>query len=66
MYTGTCNISINYIVFNCSVERLFYQLCKSGHPTLDPLILTPDEIMTIKEDKITNPQALATLLNGHR
>ncbi|XP_072943354.1 gametogenetin-binding protein 2-like [Epargyreus clarus] len=48
-----------------SVERLFYQLCKSGHPTLDPLILTPDEIMAIREDKITHPQSLATLLNGH-
>lgn len=52
------------IVF--SVERLFYQLCKSGHPTLDPLIITPDEIMSIKEDKITHPQSLGTLLNGHR
>ncbi|KAL4714553.1 hypothetical protein ACJJTC_006599 [Scirpophaga incertulas] len=48
-----------------SVERLFYQLCKSGHPTLDPLVLTPDEVMTIREDKIVHPQSLATLLNGH-
>lgn len=59
--------AISLIHFACfSVERLFYQLCKSGHPTLDPLILTQDEIMTIREDKITNPQSLATLLNGHR
>ncbi|CAH0721856.1 unnamed protein product, partial [Brenthis ino] len=59
------NQSIPCVGCRRSVERLFYQLCKSGHPTLDPLILTPDEIMTIKEEKITNPQALATLLNGH-
>lgn len=59
------NQSIPCVGCRRSVERLFYQLCKSGHPTLDPIILTPGEIMTIKEDKITNPQALATLLNGH-
>ncbi|XP_050345289.1 gametogenetin-binding protein 2-like [Nymphalis io] len=59
------NQSIPCVGCRRSVERLFYQLCKSGHPTLDPLILTPDEIMTIREDKITNPQSLATLLNGH-
>ncbi|GBP80894.1 Gametogenetin-binding protein 2-like [Eumeta japonica] len=40
-------------------------LCKSGHPTLDPIVLTPNEIMTIREDKISHPQPLATLLNGH-
>ncbi|CAK1545204.1 unnamed protein product [Leptosia nina] len=59
------NQSIPCVGCRRSVERLFYQLCKSGHPTLDPIILTPDEIMTIKEDKITHPQSLATLLNGH-
>ncbi|XP_046964605.1 gametogenetin-binding protein 2-like [Vanessa cardui] len=59
------NQSIPCVGCRRSVERLFYQLCKSGHPTLDPLILTQDEIMTIREDKITNPQSLATLLNGH-
>ncbi|KAJ0180683.1 hypothetical protein K1T71_004087 [Dendrolimus kikuchii] len=59
------NQSIPCVGCRRSVERLFYQLCKSGHPTLDPLVLTPDEIMTIREDKITHPQSLATLLNGH-
>ncbi|CAG9585202.1 unnamed protein product [Danaus chrysippus] len=59
------NQSIPCVGCRRSVERLFYQLCKSGHPTLDPLIITPDEIMSIKEDKITHPQSLATLLNGH-
>lgn len=59
-----CNY--NNDVCHCSVERLFYQLCKSGHPTLDPLVLTPDEIITFREDKITQPQSLASLLNGHR
>ncbi|VVC96931.1 gametogenetin-binding protein 2-like [Leptidea sinapis] len=59
------NQSIPCVGCRRSVERLFYQLCKSGHPTLDPLILTPSEIMTIREDKIMHPQSLATLLNGH-
>ncbi|RVE48602.1 hypothetical protein evm_006791 [Chilo suppressalis] len=59
------NQSIPCVGCRRSVERLFYQLCKSGHPTLDPLILTSDEIMTIREDKIVHPQSLATLLNGH-
>ncbi|CAG4911930.1 gametogenetin-binding protein 2-like [Colias croceus] len=59
------NQSIPCVGCRRSVERLFYQLCKSRHPSLDPIILTPDEIMTIREDKITHPQSLATLLNGH-
>ncbi|XP_075969842.1 gametogenetin-binding protein 2-like [Anticarsia gemmatalis] len=59
------NQSIPCVGCRRSVERLFYQLCKSGHPTLDPLVLTPDEIMSIREDKIIHPQSLATLLNGH-
>ncbi|XP_013145974.1 PREDICTED: gametogenetin-binding protein 2-like [Papilio polytes] len=59
------NQSIPCVGCRRSVERLFYQLCKSEHPTLDPLILTPDGTMTIREDKITHSQSLATLLNGH-
>ncbi|XP_063531554.1 gametogenetin-binding protein 2-like [Cydia strobilella] len=59
------NQSIPCVGCRRSVERLFYQLSKSGHPTLDPLILGSDEIMTIREDKIIHPQSLATLLNGH-
>ncbi|CAG9114590.1 hypothetical protein JYU34_007728 [Plutella xylostella] len=59
------NQSIPCVGCRRSVERLFYQLCKSGHPTLDPLVLSPDEVMTIREDKITHPQSLASLLNGH-
>lgn len=54
------------LMFCFSVERLFYQLAKSGHPTLDPLVLGSDEIITIKEEKIAHAQSLATLLNGHR
>lgn len=48
------------------MERLFYQLCKSGHPTLDPLVLTEDETIKVRAEKIVHPQSLATLLNGHR
>lgn len=47
-----------------SVERLFYQLCKSGHPTLDPLVFKSNNTIHIRDDK-TNPFSLGTLLSGH-
>ncbi|VEN60760.1 unnamed protein product, partial [Callosobruchus maculatus] len=34
-----------------SVDRLYYQLFKFGHPTLDPLVIRSDGIITIKEEK---------------
>ncbi|XP_075220164.1 gametogenetin-binding protein 2 isoform X2 [Lycorma delicatula] len=48
-----------------SVERLFYQLMKSGHPALEPIIITSDGILTIQEDHFTWPHLLCTLLHGH-
>lgn len=48
------------------MERLYYQLFKYGHPTLDPLIVKSDGIITIREDKQNSPQVLATLFHGHR
>ncbi|CAH0381297.1 unnamed protein product [Bemisia tabaci] len=48
-----------------SVERLFYQLTASGHPALDPLVVTVDGILTIQDDHLAWPQVLCTLLHGH-
>lgn len=48
-----------------SVERLFYQLTLSGHPTLDPIVLKSSVILSIAEDKMKTPQALGTLLYRH-
>lgn len=52
------------IVF--SVERLFYDLMKSGHPALDPLVITADGLLSIKEEVLKSPQQLCTILHGHR
>jgi len=49
-----------------SVERLFTDLMKSGHPALDPLVITPDGVLSIKDDILKSPQQLCTLLHGHR
>ncbi|XP_065072751.1 LOW QUALITY PROTEIN: gametogenetin-binding protein 2-like [Ochlerotatus camptorhynchus] len=47
-------------------ERLFYQLMLSGHPTLDPIIITGKGVLTIGEDKLKSPQAVCTLLHKHK
>ncbi|KAM0727514.1 Gametogenetin-binding protein 2-like [Formica fusca] len=48
-----------------SVERLFYDLMKSGHPALDPLVITPNGLLSIKDDVLESPQRLCTILHGH-
>ncbi|XP_015604468.1 gametogenetin-binding protein 2-like isoform X2 [Cephus cinctus] len=48
-----------------SVERLFYDLMKSGHPALDPLVITPEGLLTIKNEVLESPQLLCTMLQGH-
>ncbi|XP_069703871.1 gametogenetin-binding protein 2-like isoform X1 [Periplaneta americana] len=48
-----------------SVERLFYQLMKSGHPALDPLYVSPEGVLSIRKDQLESPQVLCTLLRGH-
>lgn len=51
----------------CSVERLFYDLSNlNSHPALDPIIITSDGMLTIKEEVLQSPQRLCTLLQGHR
>ncbi|CAG9860789.1 unnamed protein product [Phyllotreta striolata] len=47
-----------------SVDRLYYQLFKFGHPTLDPLIVKPDGIITIREDKQAYP-ILGSIFHDH-
>ncbi|XP_018568036.1 gametogenetin-binding protein 2-like isoform X3 [Anoplophora glabripennis] len=47
-----------------SVERLYFQLFKFGHPTLDPLIVKPDGRITIKEDKQAY-QVLGSIFHDH-
>lgn len=49
-----------------SVERLLYDLMKSGHPALDPLVITPDGLLSIKDDVLESPEQLCTMLHGHR
>lgn len=47
-----------------SVERLYYQLFKYGHPTLDPIVVKPDGMITIRDEKQT-PQVLCSLFHAH-
>jgi hypothetical protein len=54
------------IFFKNSVERLFYQLMKSGHPALDPLFVSPEGILSVRKEQLESPQVLCTLLHGHR
>ncbi|KAK2586730.1 hypothetical protein KPH14_011765 [Odynerus spinipes] len=48
-----------------SVERLFDDLMKSGHPALDPLVITPEGLLSISDDILESPQLLCTMLQGH-
>lgn len=64
----TAVLSQNVPCVGCrrSVERLFYQLMLSGHPTLDPVVITNKGILTICDDKIKTPQSVCTLFHKHR
>jgi len=53
------------IVYCFSVERVFFQLAKSGHPALDPLTVRPDGILSVEESRLKAPQALCALLHRH-
>lgn len=48
-----------------SVERLYYQLFKCGNPTLDPLTVDRDGVITLRGDKPITASVLATLFHGH-
>ncbi|KAK4875598.1 hypothetical protein RN001_012020 [Aquatica leii] len=47
-----------------SVERFYYQLSKYRHPTLDPIVIKSDGIITIRDEKQT-AQVLCSLFHAH-
>ncbi|PSN40613.1 hypothetical protein C0J52_09229 [Blattella germanica] len=49
-----------------SAETLFRELAESGHPALDPLYITPERMLSIKQEQLESPQTLCTMLHGHR
>jgi len=48
-----------------SVERLFHQLVKSGHPALEPLVISSSSYLSIKPDYLDDPKALYSLFYVH-
>ncbi|XP_025093068.1 gametogenetin-binding protein 2-like [Pomacea canaliculata] len=48
-----------------SVERLFLQLVKSGHPAVDPLVITQHSELSIKHELLFDPRALFCLFYIH-
>uniref|UniRef100_A0A8D8IZM1 Gametogenetin-binding protein 2-like n=1 Tax=Culex pipiens TaxID=7175 RepID=A0A8D8IZM1_CULPI len=64
----TAVLSQNVPCVGCrrSVERLFYQLMLSGHPTLDPIVISSKGVLTISDDKIRSAQAVCNLLHKHK
>lgn len=65
-FTSVLSQNVPCVGCRRSVERLFYQLMLSGHPTLDPIIITGKGVLTIGEDKLKSPQAVCTLLHKHK
>lgn len=47
------------------VERLFNGLMKSGHPGINPLVITSEGLLSISDDVLESPQLLCTMLQGH-
>uniref|UniRef100_U5EZT6 Gametogenetin-binding protein 2-like n=1 Tax=Corethrella appendiculata TaxID=1370023 RepID=U5EZT6_9DIPT len=64
-FTSVLSQNVPCVGCRRSVERLFYQLMLSGHPTLDPVMITNKGILTVTDDKIRSPQAICTLLHKH-
>lgn len=50
---------------SCSVEKLFIQLVETGHPALEPLVVTPSGILSIKHDYLFDPKAIYALFYVH-
>ncbi|EAT35761.1 AAEL012102-PA [Aedes aegypti] len=65
-FTSVLSQNVPCVGCRRSVERLFYQLMLSGHPTLDPIVITGRGVLTISEDKMKSPQTLCTLLHKHK
>ncbi|XP_062552982.1 gametogenetin-binding protein 2-like [Armigeres subalbatus] len=65
-FTSVLSQNVPCVGCRRSVERLFYQLMLSGHPTLDPIVITGKGVLTISEEKMKSPQAVCTLLHKHK
>ena len=48
-----------------SVEQLYQQLIDSGHPVIEPLILTPDGYLSIKREVLYDPKSIYALFYIH-
>ncbi|KAK3871245.1 hypothetical protein Pcinc_001565 [Petrolisthes cinctipes] len=48
-----------------SVERLFNQLKDSGHPALEPLVITSTGILTVHRKHALQPRLLSSLFTNH-
>lgn len=48
-----------------SVERLFSELAKSGHPAVEPLVITKHSELSIKREQLFDPRALYCLFYIH-
>ncbi|KAK7488218.1 hypothetical protein BaRGS_00020525 [Batillaria attramentaria] len=48
-----------------SVERLFHELAKSGHPAVEPLVITKHSELSIKREQLFEPRALYCLFYIH-
>ncbi|KAK0060550.1 gametogenetin-binding protein 2 [Biomphalaria pfeifferi] len=48
-----------------SVERLFYQLQKSQHPALEPLVITPRGELSVQLEYLFDPRSLFALFHVH-
>lgn len=64
-FTSVLRQSIPCVGCRRSVESLFYQLMLSSHPTLDPVVITNNGVLSITEEKLASPQAICTLLHRH-
>lgn len=53
-----------FYVICFSVDRLYYQLFKFGHSTLDPLVVKSDGTISIREEKQTH-QIIGAIFNDH-
>lgn len=48
-----------------SVERLFHELAKSGHPAVEPLVITSHSELSINREQLFEPRALYCLFYIH-
>lgn len=62
--TEVLNQTVPCVGCRKSVERLYYQLVKYGHPTLDPIVVKSDGIITLKKEK-QSYNILANIFHDH-